>query len=215
MELEPAGFWIYCVTIVLAGILVGVTCSLNLVRLLSTVDVTVGEVTAESSIALLINYSYFIFPAVGVAGVLLGVFYAKVTSDMHAYNIEVEGLEARRAEMLIVGQRVPIAMGNFCVLQHLVDKPLLNGERAEICCGHPNEDGMITVLCGVEELKIEEFQMRADLPAGELERAEELAHLRAAEFVYKFERRGERNQLSQMIYVTIGQVSKLLKPLTS
>ena len=155
--------------------------------------------------AFLVNYTYFAYPIVGLAGIFLGALYGVVTMKMTAYEKEKETIDDKIASAKVAGQRPMIQRGNECALCYLVDKPSLEGARGTIECDGPDGSGYITVLVQGREIKVEEFQLTVVASPEEFEKRRTMASLRAAEQLDKYENRGESLARLQKIYVTLGQ----------
>ena len=164
---------------------------------------------AESSplAALVINFTYIAYPAFGVIGTLLGIFYGRISYRMSRFAAEATEIENRKNEAKLAGQRVIMSKGEACRLQHLVEKAYLEGVEGIINCHGPDSQGLVSVLVQGKEVKVEEFQLGVAVKGpGELEERKTMGSLRAAELQHKFEQWGTSIAIQQMIYVTIGQV---------
>ena len=172
--------------ITLAGALgFGVT-STNLVQLLEVLD---GSATAFGYV---INYNYYLLPALGVLGIIMGMAYGYVIRKTYAYALATDDIDARKEETRLAGQRPLIALGTECRLKHMVDKPSLEGATAQIATSTPDEQGLIAVVCDGTELKVEEFQLGVLLTDEQFAEAKEVASLRYAELVHNYDKRGDR-----------------------
>ena len=184
----------------LSSTLVMAVCLNNLFRVLGQLE------NSSRWSALLINYTYFAFPIFGVFGLILGFFYLYVTAVMSAYELETLLLEESREASILAGQRVLVQKGAECRLQHIVDKPSINGQDAVIDSSVADDHGKVTVILEGKEIKVEEYQMIPTCSEEELAQAKERATLKTAELLYLYEERGNSLKRKQMIYVTAAQV---------
>ena len=177
-------------------------CLYNLFRVIGKLD------GASTWSPYLINYTHYAFPVSGLLGLILGLFYLYVTAVMSAYELETMLLEDSREASMLAGQRVLVQKGAECRLQHLVDKPSMNGQDAVIDSSVADDQGKVTVVLEGRELKVEEFQIALTISEEELAQAKERATLKTAELLYLYEERGNSLKRKQMIYVTAAQVGR-------
>ena len=109
-----------------SGSLVVLVCTTNLMDMMDTLE------GADAKNAFVVNFNFFFLPFIGGVGLILGVFYSVTTNMMHKYDQATSDLPATQEATKLVGQRVLLTDGTWCIVQHVVDKPRFNGQRAQI-----------------------------------------------------------------------------------
>lgn len=190
----------------LSSFLVIAFCGANLMQFLDQLSVSDAVLNGDAFGAYLVNWTYFVYPCLGLIGLMLGLFYLYVTGQMNTYEIEALGLDDTKEASMLAGQRVSLQKGTSCIVRHIVDKPGLNGQRGTIEMTGTDEEGRVSVNVGGQEYKLEEYQCEVTTSVSELEKVKMRAKLKTAELLYNWERKGFSLKAKQIVYVTAGQV---------
>ena len=191
---------------VLSSLLVMGICGINALTMVEEVEHTDAVVSGNTLATYIVSWTYFVFPAMGILGLFLGLFYVYVTSQMNTYELDCLGIEETKEASMLAGQRVSLEKGSHCIVRHVVEKPSLNGCRGTIEVTGTDDQGRVAVNVDGREYKLEEFQCEVTTPLAELEEVKLRAKLKTAELMYKFDQKGQNLKMKQIFYVTSGQV---------